>query len=136
MGMGVEEKTLPLQMRLREAWAKSTDTPLRFFVHLLFIIEGALGIVLIFGIIYKLESSILVFIIEALIGLGAFTLLLVFILVAFFPKNLVFDKHAHLIEKALTYGDETHVLAYAKLIAIQPVEAPKEITDKTKDEIK
>ena len=65
--MGIEDKILPLQMRLREAWAKSTDTPLRFFVHLLFIIESALSIVLVFGIMYKLESSILIFIIKALI---------------------------------------------------------------------
>ena len=134
--MGAGEKLIAMQMSLREAWAKCTDTPLRFFVHLLFIIEGALAIVLIFGIVYKLDNFILLIIVIALIGLGALALILVFLLVAYFPKNLVFDRQSYLLEKALNYGDETHVIDYMQLLTAKPEEAPKSITDKTKEKDK
>ena len=109
----------PPKWHFREQWAKSTDTPLRFFVHMLFIIEGVLGTVLIFGFKYNFDKNILLMIIYAVVALAIFTLILVFVLVAFFPKNLVFDKEAHLLEKALSYGDEGHVLKYFELSQIE-----------------
>ena len=120
---------IPQQLHLREAWAKSTDTSLRFFVHLLFVIEGVMGVVLIFGFKYGFDKNILLLIIYAIIGLGALTLILVFILVAFFPKNLVFDKHAHLFEKAMSYGDDSRVLKYLELMQIENTVAPNALTD-------
>jgi len=126
-------KIIPLQISYREAWAKGTDTPLRFFVHLLFVIEGVLGIALIFGMKFSFDKQILFYIVLALIGLGVLALVLVFLLVAFFPKNLVFDKSAYLFEKALDYGDESHVIAYKQLASIEATEAPKAISDKQKE---
>lgn len=126
-------KIVPLQISYREAWARGTDTPLRFFVHLLFVIEGVLGVILICGMKFGFDKQILFYIVLALIGLGALALFLVFILVAFFPKNLVFDKSAYLFEKALDYGDESHIIAYKQLANIEATEAPKAIADKQKE---
>src|SRR3989338_3910792 len=117
----------------RESWSRSTDTPLRFFVHLLWVIEAVLGVILIFGFKYRADALIILIIVIALIVLGAFTLILVFILVAFFPRHLIYDKESHLIEKALSYGDESHILKFKELINIQPVEPSKLLSDDKKN---
>jgi len=67
------------------------------------------------------------------IGLGAFALILVFLLVVFFPKNLVFDKNAYLFERALDYGDESHIVAYSQLLKSDLMEAPKQLPNKNKE---
>ncbi len=118
----------PKHWHFREAWAKSTDTPLRFFVHLLFVVEAVMGIILIFGFKYGYDKNILLLIVYAVIGLGALALILVFILVAFFPKNLVFDKEAHLLEKALSYGDDSHIMKYFELSETRRTTAPQVLT--------
>lgn len=108
----------------RASWARSTDTPLRFFVHLMFVIEGSLGSVLVFGMRYKADPSLLLYVTLALIGLAILAICLVFILVVFFPKNLVFDKEAHLINWVLEYGDESKIVAYSKIVSAPSMEAP------------
>jgi hypothetical protein len=125
---------LSKQLKFREAWAYSTDTPLRFFVHILFVIESALSLVIVFGFFTHFDKAILFMMVLSLIGMGVLTLILLFILVAFFPKNLVFDKQAHLFEKALEFGDESHVIAYKQLLESKPTEAPLELTHKKEEE--
>ncbi|MDE2027542.1 MAG: hypothetical protein KGK03_04435 [Candidatus Omnitrophica bacterium] len=131
--MTLKQKKFLGRESLRESWVKSTDTPLRFFVQLLFIIEGTLGLVFIAGVKYNLDKTILIWIFLSLVGLGGLALIMVFLLVVFFPKNLVFDKDAHLFERALEYGDDAHIMAYSQLRSVELISPPKQITNQRQE---
>ncbi len=115
------EKIAGIQLKLREALTKSTDTPLKFFVHIPFIAELGLILLLWIGMVTKFDTTILFYMFLAIIGLPIVAMLLVFILVARFPKNLTYNKESHLMEGLLTsYGTEkTEVLDYAKLLMLE-----------------
>ncbi len=60
--MSLQQKQIFGRNNFRERWVRSTDTPLRFFVQLLFVIEGPLTIVFIAGLKYSLDKTILLWI--------------------------------------------------------------------------
>ncbi len=132
--MKTNTSILSQQLNWRGVWSVNTDTPLRFFVHLLFIIEGVLGLVIIFGFFSSIDKGILLLMVWSFVGLAVLAIIFVFILVAFFPRNLVFDKQAHLFERALDYGDDAHIIAYQKLSQANPTPAPKALTLKKEEE--
>ena len=96
---------------------KSISSPLGFFALSLLIVEGFLGIVLVYsGMGYSSKFW------GMIIGAALFVIVvaIVSLLVAYKPKNLIFGEESHLKEDSLIYGSKDKPLTEHQLEKEEP----------------
>ena len=108
----------------RSSIINAINSPLGFFALSLLIVEGFLGIVLIFS---GLENNGKFW--GMIIGTGLFVLVVVIVslLVAFKPKNITFGQESHLMEegKYPPYGEKEDVISKRELLGEPKTENTK-----------
>ncbi len=103
---------------------KSINSSLGFFALSLLIVEGFLGIVLIYSGLDAKGKFL-----GMLIGAGLFVLVIIIVslLVAFKPKNIMFGEESHLIEegKLPIYGESGEILTKPELEKLKETSKPE-----------
>lgn len=109
---------------------KMVASPLRFFLAVLFILGG-----IIVGLAWKssLPTNVTVWFISVTFSLFFTIILLVVILVIFYPKKLVFDQEAHLSVLREQLGDSELSMPYpaGSLPKVQPTDTFEDKEGKT-----